>query len=434
MHSGNQVTMTFLPAAPNSGIRFRRVDLEGKPEIEASTENVVENNRSTTLAKGNTRVHTVEHVLATFAGYGIDNAIVELDANEPPIADGSAREYCKMVQTAGIVPQDERREPYSVTMPIELVMGETVMALFPDEAFKISCTSADKQGRFTQFYSVELSPTTWERDLAHARTFCFYEEIEYLITNGLIKGGSLENAVVIRDDAVLTTEPLRYPDEFVRHKILDIVGDLSLLGRPLRGHVIAVKPSHAANCELVRRIAAQMRKPLVAVQAFSPPPTTPKAASAAEGEAHEAKAQDGAMDIQGVMKLLPHRYPFLMVDRIAKIDGNHVIGIKNVTMNESYFQGHFPGHPVMPGVLQLEAMAQVAGILMLKNAENAGKMAYFMAAEDVKWRKPVHPGDVLVIDVELTKVRGKIGKAKGECKVGGEVVSEAAVTFMLFEG
>ena len=203
--------MTFLPAPPNTGIRFRRVDLEGKPEIEARAENVVENNRSTTLAKGNTRVHTVEHVLATFAGYGIDNAIVELDANEPPIADGSAREYCKMVQNAGIVPQDERRDPYTVTAPIELEMGETMMTLFPDEGFKISCTSADKQGRFTQFYSVELSPTTWERDLAHARTFCFYEEIEFLINNGLIKGGSLENAVVIRDDAVLTTEPLRYP-------------------------------------------------------------------------------------------------------------------------------------------------------------------------------------------------------------------------------
>ena len=434
LHSGNRVTMTFLPAAPNSGIRFRRVDLEGKPEIEAQAENVVENNRSTTLAKGNTRVHTVEHVLATFAGYGIDNAIVELDANEPPIADGSAREYCKMVQSAGIVPQDDRREPYTVTSPIELVMGETVMTLFPDEAFKISCTSADKQGRFTQFYSVELSPTTWERELAHARTFCFYEEIEYLITNGLIKGGSLENAVVIRDDAVLTTEPLRYPDEFVRHKMLDIVGDLSLLGRPLRGHVIAVKPGHAANCELVRRIMAQMRKPLVAAQAFSPPSVPSKAAPTAEAVLDEAKVQDGAMDIQGVMKLLPHRYPFLMVDRVAKIDGNHIIGVKNVTMNELYFQGHFPGHPVMPGVLQLEAMAQVAGILMLRNAENAGKMAYFMAAEDVKWRKPVHPGDVLVIDVELTKMRGKIGKAKGVCKVGGEVVSEAAVTFMLFEG
>jgi UDP-3-O-[3-hydroxymyristoyl] N-acetylglucosamine deacetylase/3-hydroxyacyl-[acyl-carrier-protein] dehydratase len=215
--------------------------------------------------------------------------------------------------------------------------------------------------------------------------------------------------------------------------MLDIVGDLSLLGRPLRGHVIAVKPSHAANCEMVRRILAQVRKPLVAAQAFAPPPAAPKPAPILEGAADETKAQDGAMDINGVMRLLPHRYPFLLVDRVAKIDGNHIIGIKNVTMNEPYFQGHFPGHPVMPGVLQLEAMAQVAGIVMLKNAENAGKIAYFMSAEDVKWRKPVHPGDVLVIDVELTKMRGKIGKAKGVCKVGGEVVSEAAVTFMLVE-
>ncbi len=433
LHSGNQVTMTFLPAPPNTGIRFRRVDLEGKPEIEALAENIVENNRSTTLAKGHTRVHTVEHVLATLAGYSIDNAIVELDANEPPIADGSAREYCKLIQEAGIIPQDERREPYAVTAPIKLEMGETVMTLFPDEAFRISCTSADKQGRFTQFYSVEVTPAAWERDLAHARTFCFYEEIEYLISNGLIKGGGLENAVVIRDDAVLTTEPLRYPEEFVRHKILDIIGDLALLGRPLRGHLVAVKPGHAANCELLRRIIAQMRKPLVAAQAFVPPPAAPKTAPPS-GAADETQAQDGAMDIQGVMKLLPHRYPFLMVDRVAKIEGNHIIGIKNVSMNEAYFQGHFPGHPVMPGVLQLEAMAQVAGIVMLKTAENAGKIAYFMSAEDVKWRKPVHPGDVLVIDVELTKMRGKIGKAKGVCKVQGEIVSEAAVTFMLVEG
>ena len=433
LHSGNRVTMAFLPAPPNTGIRFRRVDLEGKPEIEAQVENVVENNRSTTLAKGNTRIHTVEHVLATFAGYGIDNAVVELDANEPPIADGSSREYCKMVQSAGIVPQDERCDPYVVTAPIQLQMGETMMTLLPDEAFKISCTSADKQGRFTQFYSLDLSPTTWERDLAHARTFCFYEEIEFLITNGLIKGGSLENAVVIRDDAVLTTEPLRYPDEFVRHKMLDMLGDLALLGRPLRGHLIAVKPSHAANCELVRRIAAQMRKPLVAAQAFAPPPAAPKGPPVTDEATGEAAPQDGALDIQGVLRLLPHRYPFLMVDRVVKVEGNQITAIKNVTVNESYFQGHFPGHPVMPGVLQLEAMAQVAGILMLKSAENTNKIAYFMSAEDVKWRKPVLPGDTLVIDVEMTKVRGKIGKAKGACKVRGEVVSEAAVTFMLVD-
>ena len=425
--------MTFLPALPNTGIRFRRVDLDGKPEIEARVENIVENNRSTTLAKGNTRVHTVEHVLATFAGYGIDNAIVELDANEPPIADGSAREFCRMIQTAGIVPQDEKRDAFVVIEPIELEMGETVMTLFPDEGFKISCTSADKQGRFTQFYSVELSPKTWERELSHARTFCFYEEIEYLITNGLIKGGGLENAVVIRDDAVLTTEPLRYPDEFVRHKMLDIVGDLSLLGRPVHGHLIAIKPGHAANCELVRRIAAQMRKPIVAVQTFAPPPPMPKAASAPAASVEEARAQIGAIDIHGVMKMLPHRYPFQMVDRITMMEGNRITGVKNVTINEPYFQGHFPGHPIMPGVLQLEAMAQVAGFLMLKNAENLGKIAFFMSAENVKWRKPVYPGDVLVIDVELTKARGKIGKAKGVCKVLGEIVSEAEVTFMISE-
>src|SRR6058998_2805361 len=303
LHSGNRVTMTFLPAPPNTGVRFRRVDLDGKPEIEARVENVVENNRSTTLAKGNTRIHTVEHVLATFAGYEIDNAIVELDANEPPIADGSAREYCKLIQSAGIVAQDERREPYAVTAPIELEMGETVMTLFPDEVFKISCTSADKQGRFTQFYSLELSPKTWERELAHARTFCFYEEIEYLITNGLIRGGSLENAVVIRDDAVLTNEPLRYQEEFVRHKMLDILGDLALVGRPLLAHIIAVKPSHTANCELARQIVAQLRKPLVAARAFAPPQMPPAtAASASEaGELVDAVVQGGSLDVTQIM-------------------------------------------------------------------------------------------------------------------------------------
>ena len=426
LHSGNRVTMTFLPAEPNSGVRFRRVDLEGKPEIEARVENVVENNRSTTLAKGNTRVHTVEHVLATFAGYGIDNAIVELDANEPPVGDGSAREYCRLIQTAGIVAQDERRETYEVSAPLELEMGETTMTLFPDKAFKISCTSSDKQGRFTQFFSVELSPKNWEKELAQARTFCFFEEIEYLIKNGLIRGGSLENAVVIRDDAVLTTEPLRYTDEFVRHKMLDIVGDLSLLGRPISGHLVAVKPSHAANCELVRRITAQMRRS----DTFAPPELDRLGGSGSDGQASLAE-RAGQIDIQGVMRILPHRYPFLMVDRIVRIEGNRIVGVKNITINEPYFQGHFPGHPIMPGVLQLEAMAQVAGILMLRRAENAGQIAYFMAADNVKWRKPVHPGDSLVIEVEMVRIRGKLGKAKGVCKVQGEVVSEAEVTFML---
>ena len=427
LHSGNRVNMTFHPAAASSGIRFRRVDLEGKPEIEARVENVAENNRSTTLAKGNTRVHTVEHVLAALAGYGIDNAVIDLDANEPPIADGSSREFCRMIQSAGIIPQAEARDIYEITTPIELKMGETEMALFPDKNFKITCTSADKKGQFTQFFSVEVTPKNWESELSHARTFCFYEEIEYLIKNGLIRGGSLENAVVIRDDAVLTTEPLRYPEEFVRHKMLDIVGDLSLVGRPFVGHLIAVKPSHAANCELARRVVAQMREPVVAAQTFGPPP------NGESGSTALAPDQEGAMSVGEVMKLLPHRYPFLMVDRVTSLVGNRLTAIKNVTINEPYFQGHFPAHPIMPGVLQLEAIAQAAGMLMIKRGEGGQALAYFMSAEDVKWRKPVVPGDVLVVEVELVKARGKIGRAKGVCKVRGEVVSEAEVTFMLRE-
>jgi UDP-3-O-[3-hydroxymyristoyl] N-acetylglucosamine deacetylase / 3-hydroxyacyl-[acyl-carrier-protein] dehydratase len=433
--------MTFHPAPPNTGIRFRRVDLEGKPEIEARIENVSTTNRSTSLSKGNAKIHTVEHVLAAFAGRGIDNAVVELDANEPPIADGSAREYVRMIQTAGIVPQGEPREIHRVQTPITLELGETIMSIVPHETFKISCTSADKQGRFTQYFSVELKPETWEHELAHARTFCFYEEIEFLIKSGLIRGGSLENAVVIRDDAILTTEPLRYPEEFVRHKMLDIVGDLSLVGRPIAGHVMAIKPSHSANCELARQIVAQWRKPLVAAQSFAPPAEEPKAAPPfpappveRNDKMKENPIVDGAtLDNMQVMRLLPHRYPFLMVDRVTNIQGDKITAIKNVSINEPYFQGHFPNHPIMPGVLQLEAIAQVAGILTLRRADNMGKLAYFMAADNVKWRKPVRPGDTLVIDVELVKTRGKIGRAKGICRVEGEPVSEAEVTFMLVD-
>lgn len=422
--------LAFLPAPPNTGIRFRRVDLEGRPEIEARTENVVETTRSTTLGRGNVKVHTVEHLLAALAGLGVDNAVIELNASEPPIADGSARDFTTLLESVGLVPQGEPREPYAVTEALELNAGDTYMSVFPHDRLRISCTSADRNGRHTQYYSLEVNPETWKRDLAPARTFCFFEEIEYLIRNGLIRGGSLENAVVIRDDAVLTTEPLRYPDEFVRHKILDILGDLSLLGRPLLGHVVAIKPSHAANCELARQLGLQMRKPLLVAQAFTPPPPArPSETRGPEGTPTLSEGQ--GFDIDQLLKILPHRYPFLMVDRVTRVEGTRITGIKNVTINEPYFQGHFPGHPIMPGVLQLEAMAQVAGILMLRQAENAGKIAYFMSAESVKWRKPVHPGDTLVIDIEMTRLRGKLGKAKGTCSVNGEVVSEAEVAFIL---
>ena len=436
LHSGNRVNMSFHPAPPNSGIRFRRVDLEGKPEIEARIENVVQTNRSTTIGKGNAKIQTVEHVLATFAGMGIDNAIVELDANEPPIGDGSAREYCRMVERAGLTPQAEAREPFRVTEPMEFQTEDSLISIFPHDRLKISCTSSDKAGRFSQFFSVEITPETWLKEISNARTFCFFEEIEYLIKNGLIKGGSLENAVVIRDDAVLTTEPLRYNEEFVRHKILDIIGDLSLFGRPLCGHIVAMRPSHTVNCELARMLQARSRKPLETIQTFTPPPPAVEGRSGSKPslvELEKMMADGGSLDIMQVMKVLPHRFPFLMVDKVLLIDGNKIKAIKNVTINEPYFQGHFGDHPIMPGVLQLEAMAQVAGILMLKQSENFGKLAYFMSAESVRWRKPVRPGDTLTIDIELTKIRGRIGKAKGVCTVAGEAVSEAEVTFMILD-
>ena len=439
--------MTFAPGAPNSGIRFRRVDLDGKPELEARVDFVVDTNRSTTLGRGALKIHTVEHVLAALAGCEIDNAIVEIDANEPPIADGSAREYVRMIDSAGAVPMAEAREPYRIKEPIELQAGDSMMSAFPHDKLKISCTSADGSGRFTEFYTIELSPDNWRKELAHARTFCFFEEIEHLYKTGLIRGGSLENAIVIRDDAVLTNEPLRYPEEFVRHKILDVLGDLSLLGRPLQGHVIAIRPSHQSNIELVKAIQTQMRKPLIAAQTFAPPPPSTlrerlvvAEKSSAEGNPEpspgstESLVRDGAtLDIMQVMKVLPHRHPFLMVDKVTRIEGNRITAVKQVSIGEFYFEGHFPGHPIMPGVLQLEAIAQVAGILMMRQAENAGKLAYFMSAESVKWRKPVRPGDTLIIDVEMMKARGKIGKAKGTCSVDGEPVSEAEVTFVLME-
>ena len=432
LHSGQAVELTFIPAPPNSGLRFRRVDLEGKPEIEAQIENVVDTNRSTTLSKGTVKIHTVEHVLSTLAGYGIDNLVIELNANEPPIGDGSARQFSQMVMDAGIEVQSEPRKPYRLTVPLQFELGETLISAFPSDALKITCTSSDRQARFTQYFSLEISPESWERELSGARTFCFYEEIEFLIKNGLIRGGSLENAVVIRDDAVLTTEPLRYPEEFVRHKILDIVGDLALLGRPLLAHIVAVKPSHAANCELARQVLSLVEKRDGMVMTGEGTKKTMDGSESLPAGA-PAGGQTG-MDINEIMKILPHRYPFLLVDRVLRLQENQIRALKNVTVNESFFQGHFPGHPIMPGVLQLEAIAQVAGILMLKQIENFGKIAYFMSAEKVKWRKPVRPGDQLVIDVELTKFRGKIAKARGVCSVGDEVVSEGEITVMLTEG
>ena len=413
LHTGEKVTLTIHPAPPGHGWKFKRTDLADEPVIDARIDFVKTVERSTTIADGNAKVHTVEHVLSALSGMDVDNALIEMDENEPPICDGSAQPYVEMIRKAGREEQAAPRSVFHVTEPIHIeTKSGSIMTIVPDPAFRISCTQVGPDGRFTQYFSTEITPAIYEKEIAPARTFVFYEDVKPLMEKGLIKGGSLENAVVVRGESVLSKEPLRFRDEFVRHKILDIVGDLALFGRQIRGHVIAVKPGHGPNSELCRAIARQHAKAMALV----PPSVTPKGGD--------------VLDVNDVMKLLPHRYPFLMVDRIVALEGEtKCTGMKSVTMNEYYFQGHFPGHPIMPGVLQLEAMAQVGSILLLRMPGYAGKIGYFMSADEVKFRKPVVPGDTLFIEVEMTQRKKAIAKAKGRCIVNGEVVSEAEMLF-----
>ncbi|MEI7962474.1 MAG: bifunctional UDP-3-O-[3-hydroxymyristoyl] N-acetylglucosamine deacetylase/3-hydroxyacyl-ACP dehydratase [Verrucomicrobiota bacterium] len=412
LHNGGKVTLTIHPAAAGHGYKFRRTDLPDEPVIDALVEHVKTVERATTLVQGNAKIQTVEHVLSALAGLGVDNALIEMDANEPPIGDGSAAPYVALIQQAGIVDQEALRAPFELGDPIHLeTSGGSIMSVFPHQGLRISCTQVGPDGRFTQYLSLEITPETYIREIAPARTFVHYEDVKDLMEKGLIKGGSLENALVIRGESVLSKEPLRFTDEFVRHKILDIIGDLALAGRPLRGHIIAVRPGHGPNTELARAISKRHRDLL----AMAPTPVTSSAP---------------VMDINEVMRVLPHRYPFLMVDRVVEFDGDtKAVGVKSVSINEPFFQGHFPGHPVMPGVLQLEAMAQVASITMMRKSENSGKIGYFMSADEVKFRKPVFPGDTLFIHVEMLKARKNLGKASCKCVVNGDVVSEGVLLF-----
>ncbi|MDR3406429.1 MAG: bifunctional UDP-3-O-[3-hydroxymyristoyl] N-acetylglucosamine deacetylase/3-hydroxyacyl-ACP dehydratase [Chthoniobacter sp.] len=412
LHTGEKVTLTLHPAPPGHGRKFKRKDLADEPIIDAKIENVKTVERSTTIAEGSVKVHTVEHILSALAGMGVDNALIEMDANEPPIGDGSSQPYVELIKKAGIVEQTASRAEFHVTEPIFIeTKAGSLMTVVPDSAFRISCTQVGPDGRFTQYYSTEITPEIYEKEIAPARTFVFYEDVKPLMDKGLIKGGSLENAVVVRGDSVLSKEPLRFREEFARHKILDIIGDLALFGRPIKGHVIAVKPGHGANSDVARALAKQLAR----TNAMVPPMVTPKGGD--------------VLDITDVMRVLPHRYPFLMVDRVVQLSDQRCTAIKSVSVNEPYFQGHFPGQPIMPGVLQLEAMAQAGSIVLYRNLNVAGKIGYFMSADEVKFRKPVVPGDTLFIEVELLLKKRAIMKARGRCLVNGEVVSEADMMF-----
>ncbi|MEI6494405.1 MAG: UDP-3-O-acyl-N-acetylglucosamine deacetylase, partial [Verrucomicrobiota bacterium] len=314
LHTGEDVTITILPAPAGHGFKFQRVDLPDEPVVEAAAAHVKTVERATTLVQGMVKIHTVEHVISALTGLGVDNALIQMNANEPPIGDGSASAFVAIILKAGTVEQDAARSYLEIREPLTIESGESVLVILPDTKFRISCTQVGPQGRFTQFLSAEITPEFYEKEIAPARTFVFYEDVKQLMDKGLIKGGSLENAIVARGDSVLSKEPLRFPDEFVRHKILDIIGDLALAGRRIRGHVVALKPGHGINTEAAKRLAARHAE----IAAAAPRPVA---------------ATTGALDINEVMRTLPHRYPFLMVDRIIEFQGEtKATGVKAVSI------------------------------------------------------------------------------------------------------
>ncbi|MBU6326418.1 MAG: bifunctional UDP-3-O-[3-hydroxymyristoyl] N-acetylglucosamine deacetylase/3-hydroxyacyl-ACP dehydratase [Verrucomicrobia bacterium] len=415
LHTGGKVTLSINPAPVGHGFKFRRIDLPDQPFIDADVDKVKTVERATTLAEGPVKVHTVEHVISALAGMGVDNAIIEMDSNEPPIGDGSSLPFVELIKKAGIVAQDAPRRTWEIREPIHQESGDgCLITIVPSKTFRVSVTNVGPDGRFTQYFSSEVTPALYEKEIAPARTFVYYEDVKPLLEKGLIKGGSLENAVVVRGNEVMSKEALRFANEFARHKALDLIGDLMLSGKRILGHVIAVKPGHGPNTVM----AATVKREYSRMRSMVPPISIPS------GEA--------VLDIHDVLKILPHRYPFLLVDRIVDFVGDSkCTAIKNVTINEPFFPGHFPNHPVMPGVLQLEAMAQVSSVLMLRKPENQGKIGYFMSADNVKWRRPVLPGDTLFIEAEVIKIRGSIGQTRARCLVNGEVVSEGELKFAL---
>jgi UDP-3-O-[3-hydroxymyristoyl] N-acetylglucosamine deacetylase/3-hydroxyacyl-[acyl-carrier-protein] dehydratase len=418
LHTGQKVTLTLKPAPEGHGFKFRRIDLPDQPFINADVDKVQTVERATTLAEGSVKVHTVEHVISALTGMGVDNALIEMDANEPPIGDGSSRPFVELIKKVGTLAQSAPRKVWEIREPIHLETGDgTIITIIPAKTFKVSVTNVGPEGRFTQYFSSEINPAIYEKEIAPARTFVYYEDVKPLLDKGLIKGGSLESAVVIRGNEIMSKESMRFDNEFARHKALDLIGDLMLSGVRFIGHVIAVKPGHGPNTMMAAKLKAEYAR----MRSMVPAPV-----SIPDGES--------VLDINEVMKILPHRYPMLMVDRIVDCLGDSkCIAVKNVSINEPYFAGHFPGHPIMPGVLQLEAMAQVSSVLMLRKPENSGKIGYFMSADHVKWRRPVFPGDTLFIETEILKMRGSIGQTRCRCLVNGELVSEAELKFALMD-
>lgn len=433
LHTGVEVKMTFKPAPENHGYIFKRMDLESQPLVKADVDNVVDTSRGTTIAENGAQIHTVEHTLAALAGLQLDNVLIELDGPEPPIMDGSARDFTKALEEAGREAQDAEREVFVIETPVHYHEGDrgVELAVLPSESFHAS-VMIDYNSEVLPPQHVTLpAMEDFPKYFADARTFVFLHELEALSEADLIKGGNLENAIVLVDReitdeeldrlcklfnkpkmevrrGVLNNVGLRYDDEPARHKMLDLMGDLALVGMPIQGHIMAARPGHKANVELAKLIKAEIKKKRITDKYQSD------------------KVKGVVFDINAIQKILPHRYPFLLVDKITHFGENSITGVKNVTINEPFFVGHFEGNPIMPGVLQLEAMAQVGGVLLLNTVDDPSSVwVYFVAIDNARFKKPVIPGDTIIFELELVALKRGICKMKGKALVDGKVTCSA---------
>ena len=441
LHTGEMAKMTFKPAKPNHGIKFQRVDLEGQPIVEADVDNVVDLSRGTTIEKNGARVNTVEHTLAALVGLEIDNVLIELEGPEPPIMDGSSIEFVKALQTAGLEEQNLMRNFFEVPEGVFYKDAErnVEIAALPLDDYRVT-VMVDYNSPVLGSQHASLNDIThFNKDFASSRTFCFLHELQMLRKSNLIKGGSLNNAIVVVDqvveqeeldelaklfgkpkievkkEGILNNVELRHYNEPARHKLLDLVGDLALAGRPIKAQILAARPGHAANVAFAKRLKRLMQK------------------SSNSNIPYYDPRMPAVLDINQITQVLPHRYPFQLVDKIIALDESSVIGVKNVTMNEPFFQGHFPKNPVMPGVLQVEAMAQTGGILLLNTVDKPEDYwTYFVGIESCRFRKLVLPGDTIVMRCELlAPIRRGIAKMKGQAYVGDKLVCEATLSASL---
>ncbi|HQY53173.1 MAG: bifunctional UDP-3-O-[3-hydroxymyristoyl] N-acetylglucosamine deacetylase/3-hydroxyacyl-ACP dehydratase [Ignavibacteria bacterium] len=440
LHTGNKSNMTFKPAPENYGVKFKRTDLPDSPEIPADIDHVIDISRGTTIAKDGAEVHTVEHVLASIMGCEIDNIIIELDSNEPPIMDGSAKDYVETLKKADIVEQEAKRDYLVIEDTVHYHDDKTnvdIVALPLKDDFRISVMiDYNNPALGVQHTGLFNLHKEFEKEFAPSRTFCFLSEIEYLQEQNLIKGGDLNNAIVIVDkdasdeelermkkkigieesiilgsNGILNNRELRFRNEPARHKLLDLIGDLALIGAPVKGQILAARPGHKSNVEFTKMLRKLYLQKKI------------------EKKFQVLKSENCVFDIEAILEIMPHRYPFLMVDRIIDIEVNkRIVGIKNVTYNEPFFNGHFPNRRVMPGVLIVEAMAQCGFILLLNSLDDPqSKMAYFASIDKVKFRKPVVPGDQLVFEMYLLSFRSGICKIAGKAYknyIGGELACE----------